>query len=111
MSNRTLTALVAAALTAGAVAFAVPAHAAPVEDGLTIDLAGLNPADPANAERIDRRIRTAARDFCGSGLVQPIRLMEQAAACEKSVVADARGNVEVAAARQGGPLRLTLRSN
>jgi UrcA family protein len=111
MFNRTLAALAAAAVTAGAVALAVPAHAAPAEDSLTIDLAGLNPADPANAGRIDRRIRTAARDYCGSTLVQPIRLMERAAACEKSIVADARSNVEIAAARQGGPFRLTLRTN
>lgn len=111
MFNRMLTALAAAAVTAGAVALAVPAQAAPAEDSVTISLAGLNLADPANAARIDRRIRNAARQVCGSDLVQPIGLMEKAAACEKSVVADAHNSVELAAARQGGPFRLTLRSH
>jgi UrcA family protein len=111
MFNRTLTALVAAAVTAGAVALAVPAHAASAEDKVTISLAGLNLADPANAARIDRRIRNAARQVCGSDLIQPIGLMEKAAACEKSVVADAHNSVEIAAARQGGPFRLTLRAH
>jgi UrcA family protein len=111
MFNRTLTALAAAALTAGAVAVTAPAHAAPVEDSVTISLSGLNLADPANADRIERRIRTAAREVCGSDLIQPVRLMERADACERSVVADARNNVQLAAARQGGSFRFTLRSN
>ena len=110
MFNRTLTALAAAAVTAGAVALAVPAHAAPAEDQVTISLAGLDLADPANSDRIDRRIRSAARGLCGSDLIQPIRLMERAAACEKSVVAEARNTVELAAAKRGAPFRLALRA-
>jgi UrcA family protein len=111
MLKRTLTALAAAAVTAGAVAIAFPAHAAPARDSVTISLEGLNPGDPADAARIDRRLRNAARDLCETQLIQPLRLREQAAACEKSVIADGRASVELAAARQGGPFRLTLRTN
>ncbi len=107
---RTLSALAALAMTAGTLALAAPAHAAPAEDTVTISLEGLDPADPADATRIERRIRTAARNLCGSDLIQPVRLMEQAAACEKSVMADARSNVALASAGQGSPFRLALRS-
>ena len=108
---RTFSALAAAALTIGAFALTAPAHAAPADDGVTITLDGLNPADPADAERIARRIRNAARDLCGSQAIQPVNMMQKAAACEKAAVADAQTAVELAASRQGGPFRLTLRSN
>ena len=108
---RTLSALAAAALTVAAFTLTAPVHAAPAEEGVTVTLDGLNPADPADSERIGRRIRNAARALCGSQAVQPVRLMQQAAACEKAAVADARTAVELAASRQGGPFRLTLRSN
>ncbi|HYD38498.1 MAG TPA: UrcA family protein [Allosphingosinicella sp.] len=108
---RTVSAFAAAALTVGAFALAVPARAAPAEESVTVALDGLNPADPADAERIERRLRNAARGLCGSQAIQPVSLMRKAAACEQAFVADARNAVELAAARQGGPLRLTLRSN
>lgn len=109
---RTLSTLAAAAaLTVGAIALAAPAQAASVDDGITITMDGLNPADPADAERIGRRIRSAARGLCGSQLIQPLRLREQAIACEKAAGADAQNAVEIAASRQGGPFRLTLRSH
>ena len=108
---RTVSALAAAALTVAAFALTAPAHAAPADEGVTIALDGLNPADPADAARIERRIRNAARDLCGSQAIQPVGLMHKAAACEKSAIADAQSAVELAAARQGGPFRLTLRSN
>ena len=110
--HRTLSTLAAAAaLTVGAFALAAPAQAASADDGVTITIEGLNPADPADAERIGRRIRNAARGLCGSQLIQPVRLREKALACEKAAVADAQNAVEIAASRQGGPFRLTLRSN
>jgi UrcA family protein len=107
---RTLSAFAAAALTIGAFTLTAPAHAAPLDESVTIPLDGLNPADPADAARIDRRIRSAARDLCGSQLLQPVRMMQQAAACEKAALAEGRNAVELAASRQGGPIRLTLRS-
>jgi UrcA family protein len=108
---RSFSALAAAALTLGTFALTAPAQAAPADEGVTVTLDGLNPADPADAARIDRRIRNAARDLCGSQAIQPLQLMQKAAACEKAAVADAHSAVELAASRQGGPFRLTLRSN
>ncbi len=106
---RTLSALAALAMTAGTLALAVPAHAAPIEDVVNISLEGLDHADPADAARIDRRIRFAAQSLCGSKLIQPIRMRERAEACEEAVTADARGSVQLAAARQATPFRLALR--
>jgi UrcA family protein len=111
MLTRTLSALAAAAVTMSMFALTAPAHAAPGDDMVTVSLEGLNPADPADADRIERRIRTAARGLCGSGLFQPVRLMQQAAACEKAAVAQGQSAVELAAERRSGPFRLTLRSN
>ena len=110
MFHRTLSALAAAALTVGVFAFTAPAQAAPGEESVTVALDGLNPGDPADADRIERRIRTAARDLCGSDLLQPVRMMQRAAACEKAAVASAQGAIDLAA-RQNAPLRLSLRSN
>ena len=107
--NRMLTALAAAAMTVGTFALAGSAHAAPAEDVVNISLEGLDAADPADAVRIDRRIRTAAQSLCGSNLIQPVRMREQAEACEEAVAADARSAVQLAAARQGTPFRLALR--
>jgi UrcA family protein len=112
MFHRTLSALAAAALTVGVFALTGPAHAAaPADDSVIVSLEGLNPGDPADSDRIERRIRTAARGLCGSDLLQPVRMMQRAAACEKAAVADAQGAVELAAARRSGPFRLTLRSH
>ncbi|MGA9583031.1 MAG: hypothetical protein WBR13_13795 [Allosphingosinicella sp.] len=54
--HRTLSALAALAMTAGTLALAAPAHAAPAEDIVSISLEGLDSANPADAVRIDRRI-------------------------------------------------------
>jgi UrcA family protein len=111
MFHRSFSALAAVAMTAGTLAFAVPAQAAPADDSVTISFGGLDLADPAYAARVDRRIRMAARDACGSTQRQPVEMMKRAAACEKAVVAEAQGAVELASARQGGPFRMTLRSH
>lgn len=107
--HRTLSALAALAMTAGTLAFAVPAHAAPAEDSVSISLEGLDSSSPADAVRIDRRIRTAAQSLCGSKRIQPMHMRVQAEACEEAVTADARSAVQLAAARQSTPFRLTLR--
>ncbi|MGZ8285776.1 MAG: UrcA family protein [Allosphingosinicella sp.] len=106
---RKLSAIAALAMTAGTVAFAVPAHAAPAEDVVSISLEGLDASSPADAARIDRRIRSAAASLCGANLIQPIRMREQAEACEAAITADARSAVQLAAAKQSTPFRLTLR--
>ncbi|MEA3010436.1 MAG: hypothetical protein QOJ91_2128 [Sphingomonadales bacterium] len=109
--NRMLSGLTAIALTAGTIAVAAaPAAAAPAEDGVSISIEGLDPANPADALRIDRRVRTAARSLCGSNQIQPIRLRRGAQACESAMVADAMSSVELAAAKQATPVRLALRT-
>lgn len=107
--NRMLTALAAAALTTGTLALAAPAQAEPADDVVSISLEGLDSADPADAVRIDRRIRSAAQSLCGSKLIQPTRMRERAEACAEAVAADARGAVRLAAAKQGTPFRVALR--
>ncbi|HYJ83540.1 MAG TPA: UrcA family protein [Allosphingosinicella sp.] len=107
--NRMLSAAAALAMTAGAFALAAPASAAPVEDIVSISLEGLDAANPSDAVRIDRRIRTAAQDVCGSKRIQPMDLRERAEACEAAVTADARSAIQLAAAKQSTPFRLALR--
>lgn len=109
--TRMLSALTALAMTTASLAVAAaPASAAPAEDGISISIDGLNPANPADALRIDRRVRTAARSLCGSNQIQPIRLRRGAEACEAAVIADAMSSVELAAAKQATPVRLALRT-
>ena len=98
-----------AAVAAGTLALAAPAQAAPADDIVSISLEGLDSADPADAVRIDRRIRAAAQSLCGSKLIQPIGMRERAAACEEAVTADARSAVQLAAAKQSTPFRIALR--
>jgi UrcA family protein len=107
--NRMLSALAAFAMTTGTLALAAPANAATADDAFSISIEGLNPSNPADAARIDRRVRTAAADLCGSNQIQPIRMRAMAAACEEAVVADARSAVQLAAVRQATPFRLALR--
>jgi UrcA family protein len=107
--HRTLSAIAALVMTAGTIAFAAPAQAAPVEDAVSINLEGLDSSNPADAARIDRRIRIAAQSLCGSNLIQPLRRRGQAAACEEAVTADAHDAVRLASAKQGTPFRLALR--
>lgn len=107
--NRMLSAIAALAMTAGTFVLAAPAQAAPADDAVSISLEDFDSADPADAARIDRRIRSAAQSLCGSKLIQPIRMRERAAACEEAVTADARSAVQLAAAKQGTPFRVALR--
>ena len=107
--HRTLSAIAALVMTAGTVAFAAPAHAAPVEDVVSISLEGLDSSNPADSARIDRRIRIAAQDHCGSNLIQSLRRRGLAAACEEAITAGARDAVRLASAKQGSAFRLALR--
>ena len=92
--NRMLSALAALAMTAGTFALAAPAHAAPVQDVVSISLEGLDSADPADAVRIDRRIRTAAQDLCGSKRIQPMRLRELRQVRLREKLAEVSGTIE-----------------
>jgi UrcA family protein len=107
--NRMLSAVAALAMTTGTLALAAPADAASPDDVVSISIEGLDPSNPADAARIDRRVRTAAAGLCGSDQIQPTRMREKAVACEAAVVADARSAVQLAAARQATPFRLALR--
>lgn len=106
---RTLSALAALAMTAGTLAIAAPAHAAPAGEAFSISLEGLDASDPADAAKIDRRIRSAAQSHCGSNMVQPNWRRAQALACEQAVTAEARGAVQLAATNRSTPFRLALR--
>jgi UrcA family protein len=111
MFNRSLSALAAAALTAGTVALATPVHAAPAEDSVTVSIGDLDMSNPSDQARFDRRVRGAARQICGSQQLQPIQMARQVSSCQAEVVANAKADVEIARAKEGGPFRLTLRSH
>lgn len=107
--NRMLSAIAALAMTAGTFALAAPAHAAPAEESVSINLAGLDASDPADSVRIERRIRSAAQDLCGSKLIQPLQMRAKAEACEAALTSDARSSVQLAAATRAPNIRLALR--
>lgn len=104
-----LTALGAAALAASALS--TPAAAAPEDNvSVVVSYAGLDPAKPADAARLDRRLRAAAHAICREASVPDLDLARQTAECEAGVLG--RGKSELQLAMQSGRSRtLALRTN
>jgi UrcA family protein len=107
MFTRIVSLLGATAATAAAFAFATPASAQN-EDRAAVSIAGLDLSNPADAARLDHRLRAAARAVCGPDQGNDLRIHRQTMACEKSAMARARSDVQVALRGTGGtPVALT----
>jgi UrcA family protein len=113
MMKRTLTATAAAALAAAAtLAFAAPAQAAAgQEDAVTVRIADLDLADPADAAVLDRRVKAAARELCGDVPGRDLDMQKIVRTCHDEVLANARQDVgaALAAAERRSAVRLALR--
>jgi UrcA family protein len=96
MFTRIVSLLGATAATAATLAFATPASAQPDDQAVTVSLAGLDLSNPGDAARLDLRLRAAARSVCGPDQGYDLRIHRQAKACEKSAIARARSDVQVA---------------
>jgi UrcA family protein len=96
MFIRTISLLGALAATAATIALATPASAQQAEDRTVVSLAGLDLSSPADATRLDNRLRAAARKVCGPDQSKDRRIHQETIACEKSAIARATSDVQVA---------------
>ena len=109
MLTRFVSVLGALVATAATVAFATPAAAQTEDRSVTVSIAGLDPANPADAARLDRRLRAAAREVCGPDQKNDAHAHGLALACEK--VALSRANADVQVALRGGSRTIALTTN
>jgi UrcA family protein len=110
MLTRTLSALAAAALTAGTLALATPLHAAEAESrSVAIAIDDLDLSRSKDVATLERRVRGAARAICGWHPTAPLRERRDADACEAQVLADARSDIQTAIAARTSR-RLALRA-
>ena len=96
MFTRFISLLGAIAATAATVAFASPAAAQTDDKVAVVSFAGLDLAKPADAARLDNRLRAAARDVCGPDQANDIRLHRQAMECQKEALSRANADVRLA---------------
>lgn len=96
MFTRTISALAAMAFTAGTLALSTPVRAAPAEEQVSVWIGDLDLSSAHGAATFDRRVRSAARQICGSVPVLDLNMREQVSDCQDSVVASARQEIEIA---------------
>ena len=96
-------AAVAAALASTAFAVAPAAAASPYERSTTVSYADLNLSSPAGQATLDRRIKRAAEQVCGSEHDLSLKVRQVARECQSEVIAGAK-------AQSGALLALAARS-
>jgi UrcA family protein len=96
MFVRLVSSLGALAATAATVAFATPAVAQEETRSTIVSFAGLDLTKPADAARLDRRLRIAARQVCESGERATLRVVQEVRDCETAALAHARADVQLA---------------
>ena len=109
MYTRTVSALAALALTAGTLALSTPVHAAPIEEQVEVKTSDLDLSSAKGVARLDRRVRAAAREICGTVPVTDLNMQRQVAGCQQAVLDNARKDVALALRAAGTPYRLALR--
>ena len=99
MTNRITSAVAAALLAAGTVALGAPAHATE-QDKVSIQVADLDLTSADGADRLERRIKSAARQICGHLPAQNLQMRRMVASCQAEAVAgaSARAGAVLAAA-------------
>ena len=104
-----LTGLAAAALAASTVA--APAAATPAdEDSIVVSYAGLDLANPADAARLERRLKAAARAVCSDAPMLDLTVAARVQACQDEAIARARADMRIAM-RAGGSRTVALKTN
>lgn len=111
MYIRTVSALAALALTAGTLALSTPVHAAPAEEQeqVKVKTGDLDLTSASGVARLDRRVRAAARQICGTVPATDLNMQRQVAGCQQAVLDNAREDVALALRAAGTPYRLALR--
>jgi UrcA family protein len=104
-------ALAAAALCTPAAANPTEETANPTEETkVVVSYAGLDLANPADAARLDRRLKAAARTICGDAPLLDLGLAAKAESCRADAMARARADLRIAM-RSGGNRVVALRTN
>ncbi len=109
MFVRFLSTLGALAATAATVAFAAPARAQDEPRSTIVSFADLDLSKPADAARLDWRLKTAARRVCGPDEGRDIRARHQMITCQKDALARANADVRLALRGGGSEVALTTR--
>lgn len=110
MFTRTISALAAMAFTAGTLALSTPVRAAPAEEQVSVRVGDLDLSSAQGAATFDRRVRSAAREICGSVPALDFNLRDQVSECQESVVTSARQEIEIAANSSRPVQRIALNS-
>jgi UrcA family protein len=105
---KTLTLLGAAALAASALAGPAAAQAEP--SSVLVRVSDLDLSRPADAARLDLRLRNAAREVCGDADARNLSLSAQTSGCQAEAIARARAEVTLAM-RHGGARVVAVRTN
>lgn len=84
-------ALRGAAIAAFLALAAAPAGAAQEDVTARVDVSDLNPADPADAAEIDRRIATAVRRVCGAPDARTMTAIARVETCRAQSASRAQG--------------------
>ncbi|HEY0411581.1 MAG TPA: UrcA family protein [Allosphingosinicella sp.] len=111
MLTRTLAALAAIALTGATLAISTPVSAETIDDAVTVRFGDLDLSTRAGADKLDRRLVSAAREVCG-WVPREMDLKADVIACRQRAVAKARSDLQIAmAGRAGGGRTVALRTN
>lgn len=97
MTSRIFSAIAGAALAAGTVAVSTPVFAADAEQGSAIiQISDLNLNAPEGMRTLERRVRTAANQICGSVPTLDLQMKRFVSDCRAQVRASAMSQAELA---------------
>jgi UrcA family protein len=110
MLTRTLSALAAVALTGATLTVGSPAFAQE-QDSVRVGYSDLDLSTPQGSERLDRRLRQAAADVCGTYSAD-LRQNQSVGECQARALSGARAEAQVAlAGKAGGSRTVALRTD
>lgn len=111
MTSRIFSAVAGLALAAGTVAISTPVFAADADQSSAlIQIGDLDLTAPEGMQSLERRVRKAANDVCGTVPVRDLRMRSLVAECHAQVRASAMSQAELAMGASRPGLRLALRS-
>ena len=111
MTSRIFSAIAGAALAAGMVALSTPVFAAETDQSsAVIRIADLDLNAPQGMQSLERRVRHAAEQLCGTIPTRELGLRQQVVACHAQVRSSAMSQAELAMGARPAKLRLALRS-
>ena len=108
MLKLSLTSLAAIVLLAASPVSAAPASA--IQETVAVRIGDLDLATPSGTDRLQRRVRSAANEICGTIPAMPLSLRTVSQACHEEVVASSKAQVALATARAESHVQLARRA-